>query len=77
VATPGIGSVFDVAGNDPNRSPHGPWRGLDDVEIATLEWVDWYNNRRLRTACAASTPTELEATYRHNQPRLTAGAPTI
>ena len=25
----------------------GPWRGLDDVEIATLEWVDWFNNRRL------------------------------
>ena len=25
----------------------GPWRGLDAVELATLEWVDWYNNRRL------------------------------
>jgi len=26
---------------------HGPWKTLEDVEFATLEWVDWYNNRRL------------------------------
>src|SRR5215210_3614778 len=26
---------------------HGPWRNCDAVEMATLEWVDWYNNRRL------------------------------
>ena len=26
---------------------HGPWRSRDAVEMATLEWVDWYNNRRL------------------------------
>ena len=25
----------------------GPWRGLDDPELATLEWVDWFNNRRI------------------------------
>ncbi len=25
----------------------GPWRNIDDVEFATLEWVDWFNNRRL------------------------------
>ncbi len=25
----------------------GPWRGIDAVEYATLEWVDWFNNRRL------------------------------
>ena len=28
----------------------GPWRGLDDLELATLEWVDWYNRRRLHSA---------------------------
>ena len=28
----------------------GPWRGLDDLELATLEWVDWYNHRRLHSA---------------------------
>lgn len=26
---------------------NGPWRGLDDVERATLTWVEWFNNRRL------------------------------
>ena len=25
----------------------GPWRGMEQVELATLEWVDWFNNRRL------------------------------
>ena len=25
----------------------GPWKNIDDVEFATLEWVDWFNNRRL------------------------------
>jgi len=25
----------------------GPWCNIDDVEFATLEWVDWFNNRRL------------------------------
>ncbi len=28
---------------------HGPWKGIDDVEYATLEWVDWFNHRRART----------------------------
>ena len=26
---------------------HGPWRGLDDVEFATLGYIDWFNHRRL------------------------------
>jgi hypothetical protein len=25
----------------------GPWRGLDDVEFATMSYIDWFNNRRL------------------------------
>lgn len=28
-------------------SQRGPWKNLDEVEYATLEWVDWFNNRRL------------------------------
>ena len=28
----------------------GPWRGLEDLELATLEWVDWFNHRRLSSA---------------------------
>ena len=41
----------------------GPWRGLDDLELATLEWVDWYNHRRLHSACDHRPPAEYEATY--------------
>ncbi|GGK77623.1 hypothetical protein Ppa06_37690 [Planomonospora parontospora subsp. parontospora] len=53
----------------------GPWRGLDDVEIATMEWVDWYNNRRLQSACGDRPPAELETLYRtDNGPVILAGA---
>ena len=41
----------------------GPWRTLDDVEIATLEYVDWFNNRRLHTELGDIPPAEHEATY--------------
>jgi transposase InsO family protein len=41
----------------------GPWRGLDDVEYATLEWVDWFNNRRLLTSIGNIPPAELEMMY--------------
>jgi putative transposase len=46
----------------------GPWRGLDDVELATLEWVDWHNNRRLHTACHDLTPIEYEQIYCGHHP---------
>jgi putative transposase len=48
----------------------GPWRNVDDVEIATLEWVDWHNNRRLHTGCADLTPAELEDVYYREHPAL-------
>ena len=41
----------------------GPWRGLDDVEIATLEWVDWYNHRRLHSSIGNVPPAEHDAAY--------------
>ena len=41
----------------------GPWRGLDDVEIATLEWVDWFNNRRLFEAIGNIPPAEAETNH--------------
>lgn len=41
----------------------GPWRGLDDVEIATLEWVDWWNHRRLLEPIGRIHPAEAEAAY--------------
>ena len=39
---------------------HGPWRNRDDLELVTLEWVDWYNHRRLHTACGNMPPAEYE-----------------
>jgi putative transposase len=41
----------------------GPWRGLDDVEFATLEWVDWFNHRRLHSEIGMIPPAEHETTY--------------
>lgn len=41
----------------------GPWRGLDDVEYATLEWIDWYNKKRLFGSIGYVPPAELEAKY--------------
>ena len=41
----------------------GPWRGLDDVEFGTLEWVDWWNNRRLLQPIEMIPPAEAKAVY--------------
>jgi putative transposase len=41
----------------------GPWRSLDAVEIATLEWVDWFNQRRLLEPIGNIPPAEAEANY--------------
>jgi putative transposase len=41
----------------------GPWRTVEDVEFATLAWVDWYNHRRLHSACNNIPPAELETRY--------------
>ena len=41
----------------------GPWVGINDVEIATAEWVDWYNERRLHGELGHVPPAEHEATY--------------
>jgi transposase InsO family protein len=38
----------------------GPWRKFDDVEYATLEWVDWFNNRRLLEPIGNLPPAEFE-----------------
>ncbi|WP_406628318.1 transposase [Patulibacter brassicae] len=43
---------------------NGPWRTLAEVELATLEWVDWYNNARLHSACDRRPPAEYEALHR-------------
>ena len=41
----------------------GPWRGLEAVEFATLEWVDWFNSRRLLEPIGNIPPAEAEARY--------------
>jgi transposase InsO family protein len=41
----------------------GPWRNLEAVEFATLEWVDWFNNRRLLESIGGIPPAEAEARY--------------
>jgi len=41
----------------------GPWRSLEAVEYATLEWVDWFNNRRLLEPIGNIPPAEAEALY--------------
>ena len=41
----------------------GPWRGVDQVEIATAEWVDWFNHRRLYEYCGDLPPAEMEAAH--------------
>ncbi|MCA1705611.1 MAG: integrase core domain-containing protein, partial [Actinobacteria bacterium] len=43
--------------------PHSPWRGLDDLELSTLEYIDWFNHRRLHGQIGMIPPAELEATY--------------
>ena len=41
----------------------GPWRSLEHVELATAEWVDWWNHRRLHSAIDNAPPVEYEARY--------------
>jgi transposase InsO family protein len=45
----------------------GPWRGIESVEFATLEWVDWFNNRRLLEPLGYVPPAEYEAAHYHPQ----------
>ncbi len=45
----------------------GPWRGLDDVEFATLDYVDWFNQRRLHGLIGMVPPAEFEAAHYERQ----------
>ena len=71
-AKPSIGTVGDSYDNAMAESIiglfktevircQGPWRNRDAVEMATLEWVDWYNNRRLFEALGDIPPAEAES----------------
>src|SRR5699024_1690696 len=53
----------------------GPWKGLDEVEIAVAEYVDWLNHRRLHGEIGLVPPTELEDNfYRQDSVSLDAEA---
>jgi putative transposase len=53
--------------------PNGPWRSLEDVEFATLTWVDWFNERRLLEPIGNIPPAEFEAMYFQQQNETTTG----
>ena len=52
----------------------GPWRSPEAVEFATLEWVDWFNNRRLLEPIGNIPPAEAEALYYAAQENLALAA---
>jgi putative transposase len=52
-----------------------PWRGLDDVGLATLEHVDWFNHRRLHSHCRDIPPVEFEDSYYRQTAGLTEDQP--
>lgn len=73
---PSVGSVGDAYDNalaettiglykTEKINRRGPWKTLADVELATLEWVDWYNHERLHSAIGYSPPAEFEENHLH------------
>ena len=73
-AAPSVGSVGDSYDNSLAESTiglfktelirrHGPWRTLDQVELATLGYIDWFNHHRLHGQIGNLPPAELEAAY--------------
>jgi putative transposase len=75
---PSVGSVGDSYDNALAESiiglfksevihHRGPWRNLEQVEYATLEWVDWFNSRRLLEPIGNIPPAEFELMYYRQQ----------
>ena len=73
-AQPSVGSVGDsydnalaetIIGLYKTEVIHrrGPWRNLEAVEYATLEWIDWFNHRRLLEPIGHVPPAEFEVSY--------------
>jgi len=73
-AQPSIGSIGDSYDNAMAESVNGlyktelirrqgPWRNVEHVELATLGWVEWFNNRRLHSELGDIPPAEFEHTY--------------
>ena len=79
-AVPSVGSVGDSYDNalaetvnglyktELIRGPdQGPWRNVDDVELATLGWVHWHNTQRLHSHLGDTPPAEFEEAYAARQ----------
>ena len=75
---PSVGSVGDSYDNALAESViglyktevirrHGPWRNLEAVEFATLEWIEWFNKRRLLEPIGNLPPAEFEEIYYRSQ----------
>jgi putative transposase len=62
-------SVIGLFKTELHRNPaalarnNGPWKGLDDLDVATCAWVSWFNEERLHSELGDRTPTEVEAEY--------------
>jgi len=80
-AQPSVGSVGDSYDNAMAETiiglyktevihRRGPWRHLDAVEYATLQWVDWFNQRRLLEPIGNVPPAEFEAAYHQSTSQL-------
>ena len=52
--------------------PGGTWNTASQVELATMEWVDWWNNRRLHENLGYATPAEIEQHYNETRESQTA-----
>jgi putative transposase len=82
---PSVGSVGDSYDNALAESiiglfktevvwRRGPWKSLEAVEFATLEWVDWFNNRRLLEPIGSIPPAEAEMRYYASQQEVALAA---
>ena len=82
---PSVGSVGDSYDNALAESViglyktevidrRGPWRHAEAVEFATLDWVDWFNNRRLLSSIGDVPPVEYEEQYYQAQNAPATGA---
>lgn len=83
-ALPSIGSVGDSYDNALAESTiglyktecarrEGPWRGVDELELATLGWVHWYNSYRLHSSIGHVPPIEHEQAYYRQHAAAAAG----
>lgn len=85
-AVPSIGSIGDSYDNALAETVNGlyktelirrrgPWHNVDDVELATLEWVHWFNTTRLHSSLGDVPPAEFETTWHATNTRATLRSP--